>query len=236
MDAAPSPARPPEPPAETAWPRSAQVAAAFLLGIALTLLCVHAYGYLPAGCRPTQLQSGASLGALDLNRADRAELLQLPGVGPALADRIEAYRRDHGGFRSPEDLRHVPGVGPNLLALLRPCVTTNTPSDDGGGVPVSSASLVSRAEAPAAPSPSKKAAALTGLIDVNRASADELQKLPGIGPKMSQAIVQERERGGPFKSADDLRRVRGIGPKTLERLRPLVTAGGGGERLVSAEN
>ena len=49
-----------------------------------------------------------------------------------------------------------------------------------------------------------------------------MQKLPGIGPKLSQRILDERARGA-FKSVEDLRRVPGIGPKTLEKLRPLVT-------------
>ena len=64
----------------------------------------------------------------------------------------------------------------------------------------------------------------TELINVNTASASELERLPGIGPKKAQAILQTRGEA-PFASIDDLQRVRGIGPKTLERLRPLVTIG-----------
>src|SRR5207247_2271571 len=72
--------------------------------------------------------------------------------------------------------------------------------------------------------PSSKLAALTELIDINRATVAELQKLPGIGPKMSQRIADEREKR-PFASVDELRRVSGIGPKTLDKLKPLVTVG-----------
>ena len=71
------------------------------------------------------------------------------------------------------------------------------------------------------PSQSKKADALKDAIDVNHASAEELQKLPGIRPKMAQRIIDERAKA-PFKSVDDLRRVSGIGPKTLEKLRAFV--------------
>ena len=60
---------------------------------------------------------------------------------------------------------------------------------------------------------------------MNRATVEELQRLPGIGPTLSGRIVQVRERE-PFHSVDELRRVPGIGPKTLERLRPFVTVGG----------
>ena len=52
----------------------------------------------------------------------------------------------------------------------------------------------------------------------------ELTKLPGIGPKLSKRIVDERDKAR-FKSVEDLRRVSGIGPKILERLRPHVTVG-----------
>jgi len=64
-----------------------------------------------------------------------------------------------------------------------------------------------------------------GLLDLNRASAADLEQLPGIGPAKAKAIVEHRERYGPFRSVDDLLNVKGIGPKLLERMRPLVTAG-----------
>jgi competence protein ComEA len=60
-------------------------------------------------------------------------------------------------------------------------------------------------------------------IDVNRASAEELDVLPGVGPATAAAIVTERERNGPFLTVDDLERVPGIGPAKLEALRELVT-------------
>jgi len=58
---------------------------------------------------------------------------------------------------------------------------------------------------------------------VNRATADALRELPGIGPVLAARIVETRERTGRFGSIDDLRRVRGLGPSRLDRLRPLVT-------------
>ena len=57
-------------------------------------------------------------------------------------------------------------------------------------------------------------------LDVNLASAAELERLPGVGPALAARIVEARARDGPFGSVDDLRRVRGVGGVTLERLRP----------------
>ncbi|MBL0939256.1 MAG: helix-hairpin-helix domain-containing protein [Gemmatimonadaceae bacterium] len=60
---------------------------------------------------------------LDINSATAAELERLPRVGPALAQRIVAYRDKHGPFTSGESLRHVRGIGPSTVRLLEPLVT-----------------------------------------------------------------------------------------------------------------
>lgn len=62
-------------------------------------------------------------------------------------------------------------------------------------------------------------------VDVNRASAEELALLPGIGPAIAGRIVSDRSERGAFASVDELRRVKGIGAATLERVRPFATAG-----------
>lgn len=62
-------------------------------------------------------------------------------------------------------------------------------------------------------------------VDVNRATAGELARLPGIGPWLAARIVERRQAGGDFSSIEDLRVVRGIGAAKLERLRSLVTVG-----------
>ena len=60
------------------------------------------------------------------------------------------------------------------------------------------------------------------LTNINSASEDELDELPGVGPATAAAIVEERTANGPYASVDDLLRVSGIGEKKLERLRDLV--------------
>jgi competence protein ComEA len=65
--------------------------------------------------------------------------------------------------------------------------------------------------------------AARGPVNVNTASAAELQTLSGIGPALSQRIIDYRTAHRPFERADELQRVRGIGPKTLEALRARIT-------------
>lgn len=66
------------------------------------------------------------------------------------------------------------------------------------------------------------AAAVPGPVDLNAATAEELEGLPGVGPAIAAAIVEHRERHGPFTSVDGLLEVRGIGPARLEQLRDHV--------------
>ena len=60
-------------------------------------------------------------------------------------------------------------------------------------------------------------------IDLNTATAEQLQLLPGIGPSRAAAIIDNRTAMGPFRTVEDLARVRGIGPATVEGVRPYVT-------------
>ena len=79
-----------------------------------------------------------------------------------------------------------------------------------------------RRPTPPAPPPARPPKLLDATIDVNRASAVELMRLPGVGPRLAQRIVAAREQGGPFAAFDDLRRVRGLSRVRLEQLQPLV--------------
>ncbi|HEY2956233.1 MAG TPA: helix-hairpin-helix domain-containing protein [Candidatus Eisenbacteria bacterium] len=63
------------------------------------------------------------------------------------------------------------------------------------------------------------------VLDLNRAGADELDALPGIGPVLARRILEHRRRNGPFRRIEELRAVRGVGPRLLARLRPRVSVG-----------
>lgn len=62
----------------------------------------------------------------------------------------------------------------------------------------------------------------TRLVNLNTATAAELELLPGIGPALAARIVEHRRSNGPFTGVEELDHVRGIGPRTMEALRPLV--------------
>ena len=62
-------------------------------------------------------------------------------------------------------------------------------------------------------------------IDINRASADELTRLTGVGPSHAAAIVAFREKNGPFKEPEDLMQVPRIGRKTFEKNKDLIVVG-----------
>jgi len=62
-----------------------------------------------------------------------------------------------------------------------------------------------------------------GLININTATEQELEELPGIGPVTAKRIVEYRQQAGGFKSVEQLLEVKGIGPKKLAAIRPFVT-------------
>lgn len=77
----------------------------------------------------------------------------------------------------------------------------------------------------AAQTAATEAPAPTGVVNINTATAQQLQLLPGIGPTRAQAIIAHRERH-PFRRPEDLLAVRGIGRTTFNRLRPYIVVQG----------
>ncbi len=211
--AAPPPVAP-----EPAWPRAARLAFAFVLG-GIVVAMLGRYSPIFNRPTPTTLTRSVILTGVDLNRADKAELLQLPQVGDKRADEIIAARERAGSFKSKDDLRSAKGIGPARQQKLAPYVRTDPEEQFVRGT--SPEQTKPNAEQKPSSSRGSKKDAILDPIDVNQADAAELQKLPGVGPVMASRIIAEREKS-PFHNPEDLRRVSGIGPKTLEKLRPFV--------------
>jgi len=129
----------------------------------------------------------------------RPGLVTVP-TGSRVADAVEAA----GGL--------LPGTDPaavNLAALVT----------DGQQIAVGVPGVVGSAPT----SPDGGGAGGGGLIDLNSATASELDALPGIGPVLAQRIVAHRDEQGPFRSVDQLDDVPGIGPTIFAELAGLVT-------------
>lgn len=70
---------------------------------------------------------------------------------------------------------------------------------------------------------STKASTTTGIVNINTASAADLEALPGIGAKTAARIVEYRQKNGPFKKIEELMNVRGVGEKNFLKLKPQIT-------------
>jgi len=131
--------------------------------------------------------------------------------------------REPGVYELAEGSRVIDALdvagGPKRDANLS-ALNLAAPLKDGQQIIVPRASDV---EAPAATAPGAVAASASALVNINTASAEELDTLPGIGEVLAAAILQYREEHGPFTSVDQLVDVSGIGEVTLEELRDLVT-------------
>ena len=198
----------------------------FAVGFAMTFgLAVSAMAQATKSSTTTTSTSKKAAGKVDLNTATTAELQELPGIGPARAAEIVKARP----FKSAADLKALKGFSPALIADLTPRVTvtetttTKAVSPTGATTKATTKQVMPRsaarpttrkaaaAEAAREDDPQhlarkKNALAAGRKINVNTATAEELQQLPGIGPARSAAIIKAR----PFDTIEDIKKVDGI--------------------------
>ena len=175
-------------------------------------------------------------GAVDLNTASLKDLEELPGVGEATAKKIVAGRP----YASVDDLAKA-GVSKSTIEKLRSGATvsgaaavrapatapTSTPAPASAPAPAAAAPA-SAAAAPARPVTSATSGTAAGepgkvapgeKVNINTASKEELERLPGIGPTKAQAIIDAR----PFASPTDIMKVKGIKEGTFGKLKDNIT-------------
>ncbi len=159
---------------------------------------------------------------IDPNLAGDEELDRLPGVGPARALQIVREREERGPFASIDDLARVRGIGSSSVERMRPFLRID-PAVVRRAQPAA-ASAVGRFASGAEAGP-RAGSGRTGRLDLNRATVEELQAIPGIGPVIAQRIVAYRNENGAFREPGNLMEVAGVGEKTFARIAPLVTVG-----------
>jgi competence protein ComEA len=183
----------------------------------LGLVVVGGFGlwYVRSLPQPVRIR-GAPMAAPTVSPSTTAVIVHVagwvrrPGVyqlteGQRVIDAIDLA----GGPRPGADLH-----GLNLAAVLSDAQQVVVPKEGAtAGFPATGGSGV--------PSPAASPAA--ALVNVNTATPEELETLPGIGEVLAGAIVAYREEHGPFSSVDQLLDVSGIGEITLEEIRELVT-------------
>jgi competence protein ComEA len=121
----------------------------------------------------------------------------------------------------------------NLAAPLVDGQKLEVPYKDGGGasssqegdveLPSSSQPEASQTESASPDSQNPPSTGVSDLININTATLEELDSLPGIGPTIAQRIIDYRAQNGPFSAIEDLMNVSGIGPSTFEKLKDLIT-------------
>jgi competence ComEA-like helix-hairpin-helix protein len=182
----------------------------------------------PAAQRDSTVHQARPLAAgerIDGDVASAADLSRLPRVGLALAKTIVADRDSNGPFGSLASLDRVPGVGPGLLRALGPHLTFSRAESARINRIAPSAGVGTTFASPhSADAVAGQIGPREGSLNVNRATAVELEGLPGIGPALAARIVADREARGSFATISAMDRVPGIGPALLSRLGRLVTA------------
>jgi competence protein ComEA len=171
-------------------------------------IAVLAFGAFASVGTGSARQSGAANLTVDLNSASEAQLETLPGVGAATAKKIIAGRP----YSTVSDLSKA-GVSATTIKKITPSVTVS------GASPAPTKSAASKSTAAAKPS---APGASDAPVDLNSASAAQLEALPGVGEATAKKIIA----GRPYSSVDDLSKA-GVSAATIKKITPSVTAAGG---------
>ncbi len=154
--------------------------------------------------------SAAQKGLLDINSATQAELEAVKGIGPVTAKKII----DNRPYKSLTELEKA-GLSPKEIGKLKTSLTAKPAPKPASPAAAPEAQKTGKSvkEKKAAPKP-----APGERVNLNTASQEDLEKLPGIGPTKAKAII----KGRPYKSPEDIMKVRGIKEGTYKKLKDFI--------------
>lgn len=159
---------------------------------------------------------------VNINTASSRQLQALSGIGETKAAAIIEYREIHGGFSDISELLNVSGIGEAVYENIRDYVTV-------GDVPPKNTSTLSSEptlKPPAStPANSPNTPAQIPVVNINTASLEELQRLPGIGSAKAMAVVQYRSVFGEFAYIGEIKNVSGIGDSVFDGICDYITVG-----------
>lgn len=175
------------------------------------------------------LAAGLILLVAQQPRGQAISLLPPPTPAPLMVH-VAGAVVSPGVYRLPPDSRAQQAIdaagGPTADADLQ-AINLAAPVSDGGYLWVPSQIVATAAITVAVRAATPTAALVRSdslqLVNINTASQEELESLPGIGPALARQIIAYRTVNGPFKSIEDILDVPGIGPKTFEKIKDLIT-------------
>ena len=182
----------------------------------------------PAAEAAKETTAASKVEPVDVNSADVKAIAAVPGVGDKLANEIVKGRP----YKNAADLEKVKGIGKKKGAKLAPYFTfgeakaaAESARPAAKAAPAAAAPAGAAAAAPKGSSASaeKKPALAPGeKVNINTASKDQLDRLPGIGPVKAQAILDYRARQR-FETIEDVMKVSGIKEGEFAKIRDLIT-------------
>jgi len=176
---------------------------------------------------------------VDVNSADVKTLETLPGIGPVLAQRIIEGRP----YKTLADLGKTKGISQAKLDAIKDDVTFGSATTLAKETAAKSTTTAAESKARQQTTPATaqqtgpkkdQAAPLTSTgrasgslnpgqkININKATAGELDRLPGIGPAKAQAIIDYRNQNGAFKTTEDIQKVKGIKAGTFSQVKDFI--------------